>query len=95
MAKFFNDNSNLDNNGNSFIPNDEPGRVEDDTPSFVSASSAEQMMEVAEEPNTLEDVSEEILDATGYKVEALTCFDFSEHLKYIIGNLILIGLILI
>ena len=43
----------------------------------------------------LEDVSEEILDATGYTVEALTCFDFSDHLKYMIGNLILIGLILI
>ena len=40
------------------------------------------------------DVDKEIEDATGYIVESLACFDFSENLKYMIGNLILIGLIL-
>ena len=40
------------------------------------------------------DVDREIQEATGYEVESLACFDFSENLKYMIGNIILIGLIL-
>ena len=40
------------------------------------------------------DVDKEVNQYTGYTVESLTCFDFSQNLKYAIGNLILIGLIL-
>ena len=43
----------------------------------------------------LDDVKYEIQDNTGYTVAELTCHDFAENLKYMIGNLLLIGLILI
>ena len=43
----------------------------------------------------LDDVKKEVEENTGYTVEKLTCYDFAENLKYMIGNLILIGLILI
>lgn len=59
MAKFFNDNSNLDNNGNSFFPNNEQVIEEEDTPSFVSAADAEQMVNEVASQNAEEEVYQE------------------------------------
>ena len=43
----------------------------------------------------LNDVKKEIKEYTGLTVAELTCFDVAENLKVMIGNLLLIGLILI
>ena len=59
MAKFFNDNSNLDNNGNSFFLNNEQVIEEEDTPSFVSAAEAEQMINEVPSQNAEEKVYQE------------------------------------
>ena len=40
-----------------------------------------------------DDVKSEIIDYTGFSVAELTCYDFAGNLKYMIGNLLLIGLI--
>jgi hypothetical protein len=56
MAKFFNDNSNLDNNGNSFFPNNEQVIEEEDTPSFVSAADADQMINEVASQNAKEEI---------------------------------------
>ena len=42
-----------------------------------------------------DDVEKEIKDYTGYNVETLTCFDFSEKIKFMMGNILLLGFILI
>lgn len=59
MAKFFNDNSNLDNNGNSFFPNNEQVIEEEDTPSFVSAADADQMINEVASQNVEEEIYQE------------------------------------
>ena len=42
-----------------------------------------------------DDVEKEIKDFTGYNVESLQCFDYSEKIKYMVGNILLLGFILI
>ena len=49
----------------------------------------------APEKMELSDVKREIEDNTGFTVDKLACFDFAENLKYMFGNLLLIGLIFI
>ena len=42
-----------------------------------------------------DDIEKEIKEYTGYNVENLECFDFSEKIRYIPRNILLLGLILI
>ena len=49
----------------------------------------------APEKMELSDVKREIEGNTGFTVDKLACFDFAENLKYMFGNLLLIGLIFI
>ena len=48
----------------------------------------------APEKIDIEDIAEDIKQFTGYEVAILSCNDFSERIKVLVGNLILIGLIL-
>ncbi len=43
----------------------------------------------------LDDVKTEIEQYTGFNVVKLKCFNFSEKIKFVIGNLLLLGLILV
>ena len=89
-------------NGCGIIGYDEPTKAEDCKDSneiccYIELTKESETVKFcfpAPDKMDQSDVDEEVNQYTGYTVKSLTCFDFSQNLKYAIGNLILIGLIL-